>query len=174
MPTSSNSPPGRLLAAEQAVRERDRLRFLQELYAARTLGVEREAAILLEHGRVILPQEAVPDRARSDVHDSTNTHGGSGGQGRWVSHICRELRRNRFAAQRGAMRRNVVPARLVTVVGGERTAARAGASSSSPPPTTAASVRSLAGTRETKSSNKYPRSPMSAKSVRVSSRQRKR
>lgn len=159
------------MAAEQAARERERLKSLRELYAARTQGVEREAAILLEHGRVILPQEAVPDRNRSEVHDSTTTNGG-GGQGRWVSHVCRELRRNRFAAQRGAIRRNVVPT-LSPRLTGEAAGARAGTSSSSPPPTTAGSVCSRGGTRKAKS-KKNPRSPTSAKSVRVSSGQRKR
>lgn len=177
MPTSNpnHSPtrlPGSLMAAEKVARERDRLNFLQELHAARTLGVEREAAILLEHGRVILPQEVALDRNCSDFHDSTTANCG-GGQGRWVSHVCRELRRNRFAAQRGAMRRNVVPAlppRLTTVVGREATGERA---SLSPPPTAAGSLHSRTGTTKT-TSRKYLRSPMSAKGVRVSGGRRKR
>lgn len=172
--TPPTRPPGSLMAAEQAARERERLKFLEELHAARTLGVEREAAILLEHGRVVLPQEAVPDRSGGGVRDSTTANGGGSGggaQGRWVSHVCRELRRNRFAAQRGAMRRNVMPAalppRLATAVGGEGAGARVGTSPFSPPPTTTGSVRSRASAMKTKS-RKTLRSPVSAKSVRVS------
>ncbi|CAM9697816.1 unnamed protein product, partial [Laminaria digitata] len=90
-----------LLAAELEARERARLLFLQELHANRTRGIEQEAATLLEVGRVLADQ---------DVEDSRRAARPRGvAASRWVSHVCRELRRNRFAAQRGAMRRNVVP-----------------------------------------------------------------
>lgn len=162
------SPPpynGSLMATEKAARERARLNFLQELHIARTIGIEVEANTLLEHGRVVLDEEAVqgrhrcrnrnrnrrrrrsgsggsngssngdggggdgqtresagpdgnpdsPSRSASNNNTNTNNPGRSrdddGNEGRrWVSHVCRELRRNRFAAQRAAMRRNVVPA----------------------------------------------------------------
>lgn len=142
------------MAAEQAARDSARLKFLQELHAARTLGIQREAAILFEHGRVVLPEEtAFSDRFRGskrcrrrptapvepypeerqdeECANSVAAATDDGGHGnsndgersdhkardRWVSHICRELRRNRFAAQRGAMRRNVLPARAPTSAG---------------------------------------------------------
>ena len=90
-----------LLAAELEARERARLLFLQELHARRTRGVESESETLLDFGRVL---------ANEDVEDSRRAALAAGvAASRWVSHVCRELRRNRFAAQRGAMRRNVVP-----------------------------------------------------------------
>ncbi|CAM9272291.1 unnamed protein product, partial [Pylaiella littoralis] len=107
-----------LMTTENAARERARLNFLQELHTTRTIGIEAEASILLEHGRVVLVEEAAADPGenpsspnRSASKNNTTTSGGPGGdQGRrWVSHVCRELRRNRFAAQRAVMRRNVVP-----------------------------------------------------------------
>lgn len=97
----------RLLAAESAARERARLELLDQLYAARTQGYRREAESLLECGRILADESAEHGRRAALPHGVT--------AGRWASHICRELRRNRFAAHRGAMRRNVVPARAPTI-----------------------------------------------------------
>lgn len=113
--------PGSLMAAEQAARDKARLDFLEAQHAARTIGIEHEAAILLEHGRVVLtdgvtsnghnhphhPHDAADNDDPSSPSDTSHAADSSG----WVKHVCRELRRNRFAAHLGEMRRNVVPAR---------------------------------------------------------------
>lgn len=102
------TPHIRLMAAEHEIRERTRLRKLNELHTARTIGTRGEASILFECGRV-LATEAVQYRSRAVLPCGIVA-------GRWASHICRELRRNRFAAQRGAMRRKVVPTTAPSVV----------------------------------------------------------
>lgn len=110
LPASLPLPPTpqiRLMAAEHEIREITRLRKLNELHTARTIGTRDEAAILLECGRV-LATEAFQYRGRAVLPCGIAAN-------RWASHICRELRRNRFAAQRGAMRRNVVPTAALSV-----------------------------------------------------------
>lgn len=100
---ASSSRIPSLLRSEHAARERARQKLLNELYAARTRGIKTEAAILLECGRV-LAKEAVSDSKLSASQKGVTAR-------RWASHVCFELRRNRFAAQRGAMRRKVFPTR---------------------------------------------------------------
>lgn len=102
------TPHIRLMAAQHEIRKQTRLRKLNELHTARTIGTRDEAAILLECGRV-LATEAVQYRCRAVLPCGTVAS-------RWAVHICRELRRNRFAAQRGAMRRKVVPTTAPSVV----------------------------------------------------------
>ncbi|CAM9468498.1 unnamed protein product, partial [Hapterophycus canaliculatus] len=190
----------RLMITEQATRDSARLKFLQELHAARTLGIEREAAILFEHGRVVLADEvsfpgercnkrcrrrpsapvesdpACPDERAN--HVPATTDGGSDGdrdrannkaKDRWVSHVCRELRRNRFAAQRGAMRRNVMPSRAPSSAGAARTL------SLSPARTTTESVgRSRTDTESKAKAARSLRSPTGAANPRISREGRKR
>ncbi|CAM9138394.1 unnamed protein product [Scytosiphon promiscuus] len=179
----------RLMVTEKAARDSARQKFLRELHAARTLGIEREADILVEHGRIVLADEAAfpdgrrrnkrcrrrrpsapvesdptlpdpcPDPVTADPDDAD----------RWVSHICRELRRNRFAAQRGAMRRNVLPARAPSSAG------MAGTLSSSPVRVKTASVNlSRTGAKSTARAGGSLRTPTSEASSRVSGERRKR
>lgn len=110
---TSHQPYGRLvppppplcwssfLAAEREAHERARFSLLNKVHAARTPGVKSEALILFECGRV-LAEESTKDGRRAALPCSVTN-------GQWASYVCRELRRNRFAAQRGAMRRNVLP-----------------------------------------------------------------
>lgn len=95
----------RLVSEEEAARERARQSFLRELHAERTVGFQREAEILLKCGRILAGDDV------GDSGNSTRADSRAITAGRWAAHICRELRRNRFAAHRGAMRRNVIPAR---------------------------------------------------------------
>ncbi|CAN0521533.1 unnamed protein product, partial [Ectocarpus sp. 12 AP-2014] len=132
-----------LMAAEQAARDKARLDFLEAQHAARTIGIDHEAAVLLGYGRVVTtdgvksnghnchrhhPHVAADNTDPSSPSDTSRAADSSG----WVKHVCRELRRNRFAAHLGEMRRNVVPARAPP-----RVPAAAEVPPLSPPPTAA-------------------------------------
>lgn len=95
----------RFMSEEKAAHKRTRQAFLCELHTKRTTGFQREAEILLKCGRVL---------AGDDAGDTDGDHFRGADSlaitaSRWAAHICRELRRNRFAAHCGAMRRNVIP-----------------------------------------------------------------
>ena len=91
---------------EEATHERTRQAFLCELLAERTTGFQKEAEILLKWGRIL----AGDDAGATDSDHFRRADSLAITASRWAAHICRELRRNRFAAHRGVMRRNVIPA----------------------------------------------------------------
>lgn len=195
------------MAAEKMARERDRLNFLEELHTARTIGIEVEASVLLEHSRVVLDEEAVRDRLCCDNHRrSNNNHNNNGSVGdgpreeadpdnnqespsrrprdknpsacssnggdqgrRWVLHVCRELRRNRFAAQRAVMRQNVVPVLTLPLAEGRAgAAARVGTrdSSFSPPPPKTTTTDDTRGRTNSEARSRNMTSPKSARALK--------
>ena len=91
---------------EEATHERTRQAFLCELHAERTTGFQQEAEILLKWGRIL----AGDDAGATDSDHFRRADSLAITASRWAAHICRELRRKRFAAHRGAIRRNVIPA----------------------------------------------------------------
>ncbi|CAN0295406.1 unnamed protein product, partial [Ectocarpus sp. 6 AP-2014] len=164
-----------LMAAEQAARDKARLDFLGAQHAARTIGIDHEAAILLEHGRVVItdggksngnnhrhhPHDAADNTDPNSQSDTSRAADSSG----WVKHVCRELRRNRFAAHLGEMRRNVVPARAPP-----RVPAAAGVPPLSPTTTAASGWFGNGASTRTMAKKKALRSPTSPKTVGTPSR----
>ncbi|CAM9794602.1 unnamed protein product, partial [Choristocarpus tenellus] len=84
----------RVRSMEKAEHIRLKLLLQARIRAHHTKGVEVEAALLLSSGRVFASEAAGP------VNVTT---------ARRAAHICDQLRRNRFAALRGEMRRNMLP-----------------------------------------------------------------
>lgn len=95
------------MSEEEAAHERARQAFLRQLHAERTTGFQREAEILKQCGRIL----AGDDAGATDGDHYRRADSLAITASRWAAHICRELRRNRFAAHRMAMRRNEIPSR---------------------------------------------------------------
>ncbi|CAN0063038.1 unnamed protein product, partial [Discosporangium mesarthrocarpum] len=104
-----------LLAAAEKERLRKKEELLARIKAQRTKGVADEAYLLLTSSRVLVPESMVTDgpvaasttaTATTTTTITTSLYASSS---RRAAHVCRQLRRNRFAAQRGEMRRNVLP-----------------------------------------------------------------